>query len=735
MLSSILTRFAARAPFPVLVQALLESLLTPVRLATWLGYPPSTTVHHTITAAAFALVCDFLHRTDPDEAEFLIDPEAAAAVAELWEMLCSDAVDATRFRDLHTLALLQMTAEPVTRLLTLLATAPDPFFPGWPRRILGDLGLTPTVVPPIVPTPQRLAQLAAPAQPPSHVPRLVIDPVHAVVQDLIAPPTSLLPVPMPTPLPNRTTDLSDQADRTTSRTTAPPTTAPLPTMGSSVSCLWLIPPGHPDAVYAHAAHYFIAAADGLEREPLTPRHTVGRSTHGVVSEQTVRWEERLLRQVIVRRTQNPQEPTVWVTNLPRELADSMTVVEIYSVSADTAQNLVATVKPLLSGLATTLRDVEAESFGEGLTLFAYNVSRVIQALWMKIHHTTALSELLPLTDSTLQGLYRGLMAATEPTDWAWFHTAEPGPLLALLTQWIQQVKPSALSVWRATLKPVATPTAAAPLQAPPKIFTVQKAVSERMTIEILGYVDLRGSADFISAEHIFFLNQAGIYLKQVHVDMQDSELLVEPGKLHYMKGNLELKSVLSKVEGWGGISQAVGRALAAKETLFLTVIRGSGEIFLEPVFKHMMVLRLQDEAVIVDKGSFICAEGTLRVTAVMQRTLSAALLGGEGLFQTKVAGRGVALFLSPVPYNEVRRFDLVNEKLYVDGNFTLMRSADLVFRTELSSKNFLQSLTSGEFLVHTFEGTGSVWLAPTQDVYRDIEAYHSREKRGRFRIF
>ena len=87
-------------------------------------------------------------------------------------------------------------------------------------------------------------------------------------------------------------------------------------------------------------------------------------------------------------------------------------------------------------------------------------------------------------------------------------------------------------------------------------------------------------------------------------------------------------------------------------------------------------------------------------------------------FQTQVRGSGIAVFELPVPASEVQCIHLNNETLKVDGNFALMRSGRIEFSVEKSSKGLLGSLSSGEGLLQTFRGTGQVWLAPTQSIYR-----------------
>ena len=73
---------------------------------------------------------------------------------------------------------------------------------------------------------------------------------------------------------------------------------------------------------------------------------------------------------------------------------------------------------------------------------------------------------------------------------------------------------------------------------------------------------------------------------------------------------------------------------------------------------------------------------------------------------------------SPVPATEIQKIELKNEKLSVDGNFALLRTAGVNFKAEKSSKTWVGTAVSGEGLLQTFSGTGTVWLAPTQGVYQ-----------------
>jgi len=74
--------------------------------------------------------------------------------------------------------------------------------------------------------------------------------------------------------------------------------------------------------------------------------------------------------------------------------------------------------------------------------------------------------------------------------------------------------------------------------------------------------------------------------------------------------------------------------------------------------------------------------------------------------------------------DEVLKYELNNERLQVDGNFVFLRSASIKFTVEISAKKLVGSLTSGEGALHTYEGTGQVWIAPTQSVYKAVGQYN-----------
>ena len=240
---------------------------------------------------------------------------------------------------------------------------------------------------------------------------------------------------------------------------------------------------------------------------------------------------------------------------------------------------------------------------------------------------------------------------------------------------------------------------------------------EHSVVEVIQYRQLEGSSDVRTAENLFFAIQSGMKLKMVRIKLNQSHVRIEPGALYYMKGDLEIKASTG-----GGFLKGLARKFTSGESLFVNEIHGTGEIYLEPTFGHFFLHRIDESegGVIVDKGLFYAGTAGLDISATHQKSVSSAILGNEGFFQTRIAGTGIAVLYSPVPRREIQRQDLMNDKLWVDGNFVLMRSESVDFRVEKSSKSWLATSVSGERMLQTFEGMGFVWVAPTQGIYERL---------------
>ncbi|CAH2213262.1 AIM24 family protein [Tepidibacter aestuarii] len=249
------------------------------------------------------------------------------------------------------------------------------------------------------------------------------------------------------------------------------------------------------------------------------------------------------------------------------------------------------------------------------------------------------------------------------------------------------------------------------------IKVIERMNNENVSIEILEFEELRGGSNVSSSIMLSFMKDSNIKLRQVKITLNNTQIRLEAGALSYLKGNIEMNN---KIGGIMGLGKKFLKGSVTGETTFKPKYSGTGEIYLEPSFGHYVIIELENEEVIVDDGVFYACEDSVEVGAAMQKNVSSAVLGQEGLFQTKLCGSGFVVLEVPVPKEEIIEHELNNETLKVDGNFAILRTGNINFTVETSSKSLIGSATSGEGLLNVFRGTGKVWLIPTKHVYSNL---------------
>lgn len=242
--------------------------------------------------------------------------------------------------------------------------------------------------------------------------------------------------------------------------------------------------------------------------------------------------------------------------------------------------------------------------------------------------------------------------------------------------------------------------------------------------QILEYQNLDGAADVETALGLNVIKQSGIKLKQVRIILEDSSVKLEPGALSYMKGNIEIKN---KSGGLLGFGKKIISSKLTGETTFRPTYSGTGEIFLEPSFGHFALIELEDDEIIVSDNMFYACEEDIEVNAAMQKNISSTFLGNEGLYQTRIEGTGIVALRVPVPESEIFKCVLINDTLKVDGNFAILRTGNIEFSVEKSSKSIIGTAISGEGMVNVYRGTGEVWLIPTKSIYKDLKIKESSQ--------
>lgn len=234
------------------------------------------------------------------------------------------------------------------------------------------------------------------------------------------------------------------------------------------------------------------------------------------------------------------------------------------------------------------------------------------------------------------------------------------------------------------------------------------------TFQVLEYDDLRGGSDVKTAFMLSYMRDANIKLRQLRIVLQGGGVYTEPNALSFMRGPIE---VSTNTGGFMGLSKKFVSSKISGEPVIKPLFKGTGEILLEPSFGHYAILQLEKEEIIIDDELFFAAEDTIDISVTTMKSISSALFGSEGFFQTKLSGTGIVVLEIPVPETEIFKYSLVDDVLKIDGSFSILRTAGIQFTVEKTTKTLIGSGFSGEGLLKVFRGTGEVWLMPTKVVY------------------
>lgn len=213
------------------------------------------------------------------------------------------------------------------------------------------------------------------------------------------------------------------------------------------------------------------------------------------------------------------------------------------------------------------------------------------------------------------------------------------------------------------------------------------------------------------AQTAYFCNAMNVRKRQVICDTSKANVTVQAGAMQWMVGNVHATT------GLKGVGDLFGKAVRGKvtgESAIKPEYTGEGILVLEPTYKHLLLLDLEDwnGSIVLDDGLFLACDSSLKHKAVMRSNLSSAVAGNEGLFNLGIVGNGVVCLESPCPKEELVEISLQDDVLKIDGNMAIAWSGNLDFTVERSGKTLIGSAASGEGLVNVYRGTGKVLLAP-----------------------
>ena len=219
------------------------------------------------------------------------------------------------------------------------------------------------------------------------------------------------------------------------------------------------------------------------------------------------------------------------------------------------------------------------------------------------------------------------------------------------------------------------------------------------------------SVNHYNAMSAYYAAQMNVKKRQVVCDLSKANVTLQAGAMQWTVGNVNATT------GVKGVGDFFGKALRGSvtgESAIKPEYTGDGTLVLEPTYKYLILMDVEDwgGSVVLEDGLFLACESTLKHKAVMRSNLSSAALGGEGLFNLSLQGKGVFCIESDCPKEELIEIELENDEVKIDGNMAIAWSSSLDFTVERSGRSLIGSAASGEGLVNVYRGTGKILLAP-----------------------
>lgn len=210
----------------------------------------------------------------------------------------------------------------------------------------------------------------------------------------------------------------------------------------------------------------------------------------------------------------------------------------------------------------------------------------------------------------------------------------------------------------------------------------------------------------------YFMAEMGVRRRQVVINMTGSNsAILQAGAMQWTAGNINLAT---DVKGVGDFMGKVLKSAVTKESVIKPKYSGNGILVLEPTYKHIILKDVSqwETGLVIEDGMFLASDDTVNQSVSARKNVSSAVLGGEGLFNLLLRGKGVVALESNVPEDELIEVELENDELRIDGNMTVCWSGGLSFTVEKASKSLIGSAASGEGFVNVYRGTGKVLMSP-----------------------
>lgn len=242
----------------------------------------------------------------------------------------------------------------------------------------------------------------------------------------------------------------------------------------------------------------------------------------------------------------------------------------------------------------------------------------------------------------------------------------------------------------------------------------KKVIAEKGVFSVVEY-ERDFSVEPEMAEIAYYASLMDVRKRQVVARIrEDRGVIVQKGRMQLMMGDL---NATTDISGVGDFMKKLVGSKVTGESAVKPLYTGDGTLVLEPTFRYILLEDLADWGgnLVIEDGMFLACEDSVDLHISARSTVSSAVLGGEGLFNTRLSGEGVIALESPVPRSELIEIRLEEDVVKIDGNMAIAWTDDLSFTVERTTPTLVGSMAAGEGLVNVYRGTGTVLVAPVQN--------------------
>ena len=216
----------------------------------------------------------------------------------------------------------------------------------------------------------------------------------------------------------------------------------------------------------------------------------------------------------------------------------------------------------------------------------------------------------------------------------------------------------------------------------------------------------------MTAMEEYYMSKMNVRRRQVVIELdKEHSAIIQSGAMQWMGGHVQ---ATPESRDRRPVRKAIKGAMT-KESAVKPEYVGDGYLVLEPTYKYIILVDVEkwgSSGMTIEDGIFLACDGRVKNKLTARKSISSAVLGGEGFFNLSLVGRGAVALESNVPEGELIEVELENDELKIDGNLAVCWSSNLDFTVERSTKTLVGSAVSGEGLVNVYRGTGRVLMSP-----------------------